>query len=193
MQLGGVHTLSTPPRDEEFEMRAESYPFSLTEVAELQWHDPEVSDLKFAVSRQLKDTCPINLKSIYDKFSLKGRFLVYTHKNRSPVPVISRHFLITLATQIHGQYNHIGRAKLLVLLQKFCWSPAMSFLIGNLTKSCPLCQANKADTGKLAPPLLRREILSPYDLVCIDILTLTKTKRGNCCLLIIADHCSKWL
>ena len=133
------------------------------------------------------------MKALYDKFSHRGRFLVYSHENRNPVPVISRHFLITIATQIHDNYNHIGRAKLLVLLQKFCWSPAMSFLISNITKTCPLCQANKADTGKLAPPLLRRQVLSPYDLVCIDILSLNRTPRGNTCMLVLADHCSKWL
>ena len=182
-----------PPPECDLELNSESYPFSLDELKKLQCLDLEIRELKYAVRFRLKNKCPQQLKAIFDKFSFRAEVLVYCHSEDNPVPVLSRNFLITVASEIHEKYNHIGRAKLLILLQKFCWSPAMSFLVSNITKTCPMCQVNKPDTGKLAPPIMRREILLPYDLVCIDILTLTKTKRQNTCLLVIADHGSKWL
>ena len=51
------HSFVHPPREEEIELRAESYPFSLSEVRELQGADPEVRELKFSVSHKNKDAC----------------------------------------------------------------------------------------------------------------------------------------
>ena len=182
-----------PPWEETLELREEQYPFFLSEVDMLQGADDEINQLKFAVTRKSIDKCPSNLKPIFKNFGVRSSILVYEHPNKAPVPVIGRNFLITLATQIHSSYNHIGRAKLILLLQKFCWSPSMQSLVGGITTCCPLCQVNKADTGKLAPPVLCREVLNPYDLVCLDILTLPKTKRGHVGLLVISDHASKWI
>ena len=182
------------PCSEQQELNEESYPFSIQEVAQLQHTDPEVLEIKHAVDYENIKFCPDHLKQIFHKFSFKGSILVYTHSmTDKPVPVISGNFLITIATQIHDRYNHIGRGKLLNLAQKFCWAPGMSRAISELTRSCPLCQTRKPDTGKLLPPVFQRKVLRPYDLVCIDILTLPKTSRNNIGALIVADHGSKWL
>ena len=101
--------------------------------------------------------------------------------------------MITVATHLHDNYSHIGRYKLATLIRKYCWSPSLAYLVAELTHSCPLCQVNKPDTGKLAPPVHRRVVLRPYDLVCLDILSLPKTTKGNTHLLVIACHASKWL
>ena len=184
--------------DPTIQLEEGGYPFSIQEVEHLQYYDWDTRQLKKSVERNQTTLCPKSLRPIFQKFSIvqsssNKTLLLYSHDNSKPVPVISKKFLITIATQLHDTYTHIGRAKLLLLLRKFCWSPCMAINVAEVTRSCPFCQVNKPDTGKLAPPVHRREVLNPYDLVCIDILSLPNPCKGNTHMLIVAEHASKWL
>ena len=79
------------------------------------------------------------------------------------------------------------------MLQKYCWCPKIGNIAAEICRSCPLCQCLKSYTTKPTPPMHKTIVKTPYDLVCMDILSLPSTKRGNSYLFVVACHASKFI
>ena len=108
-------------------------------------------------------------------------------------PVVSHPVLVEVALQIHWQMSHLGRNKLIQSLLNSLWHPSINAVSADITNSCPVCQKFKTNIQQHAPPVVRIESSSPFDLIAVDLLQLPKTSRGHIGCLVVVDHFSKWL
>lgn len=163
--------------------------FKLRDLILMQKRNNQVAQVRRAVNKNNRKQCPFAFKNKFDCFSIVSDLLIFD----SAVPVVPKSLAIEIIANLHEQYGHIGRDKIWATANSSFWSPNLYTTIGEITTSCPLCQCLKADTAKHPPPLYKRVAKSPYDLICVDLLTLPKTKRGNCNLLVVSDFSSKFL
>ena len=100
---------------------------------------------------------------------------------------------VEAALAYHDTYYHAGISKTMAMLQDQFWHPKLRFIVNEICRSCPLCQCSKAYTSMHQAPMHKTIIKYPYDLVCMDVLTLPRTKRGHVGVVVLVDHASKFL
>ena len=98
--------------------------------------------------------------------------------------------------QLHGSIlgGHLGRTRTIeAVRRKFYW-PRYHADLKLWVKRCQICAEGKG-VRKQYPkaPLKQKGAVAPFDVIAIDILTLTKTKQSNKYLLMVVDSFTKWV
>lgn len=89
--------------------------------------------------------------------------------------------------EIHRDTGHPGKDKTLWLArQRFFW-PGLEKEISQKVENCPRCIRRKTPSKPFAQ-LVPIETTHPMELVCIDFLSLEKSKGGTEDILVITDH-----
>ena len=91
----------------------------------------------------------------------------------------------------HDDLGHQGRDRTISLLrQRFFW-PGMNRFVKEKVKACDRCIRRKTPPVKAAP-LVNISSSAPMELVCIDYLSLERSKGGFENILVITDHFSRY-
>ena len=132
-----------------------------------------------------------SFKSAAKKLQLKEDILWY--KGKELVPVVSHDLLAEVALSAHRNMAHIGRDKLVHLLQRHQWHPKLYSVSRDVCVSCEQCQWMKVARQSVAPPTLKIKTTSPFELTSVDLVQFSKSRDGyvGCCVMV--DHYSKWL
>ncbi|MCM8885689.1 MAG: DDE-type integrase/transposase/recombinase, partial [Candidatus Thiodiazotropha sp.] len=92
---------------------------------------------------------------------------------------------------LHNDLGHQGRDRTTSLVkQRFFW-PGMDTYIKEKVKACDRCTRRKTGSGKSAE-LVNISSTSPMELVCLDYLSLERSKGGFENVLVITDHFSRY-
>lgn len=168
------------------------------------------SDLKIMQNknyalRQLKhkifNQIPINqwklnilnqFKRNYKNLHIIKGIMVKGDQDISPV-VISFPFLVEVVNKVHEQLAHIGRHKLIDVIQQHFYHPALEKTARDICSTCSHCQLFKINNQPIAPPIIKIQTNHPFDLMALDLLQFPKSSKGNVAALVTIDHCSKWL
>ncbi len=92
---------------------------------------------------------------------------------------------------------HAGRDKMLQTVHSQFYWERMNVDVSNYVKSCLPCRRRKPTEPKmhgfLQPIDLEDEELRPFSVVLVDVAgPLPVTSKGNCYILVMVDHLSKW-
>lgn len=109
------------------------------------------------------------------------------------VPVITWQFLVGFALTLHRGLVHAGRAKLHDAIRSLVWHPSIDSVVRDVCFSCLTCQLGKITATSPRPPIVKVESSYPMELVAADLCDVPRTSGGYCTLLVVVDHCSKWL
>ncbi|MCG8032585.1 MAG: DDE-type integrase/transposase/recombinase, partial [Candidatus Thiodiazotropha taylori] len=91
---------------------------------------------------------------------------------------------------LHDDLGHQGRDRTMSLIkQRFFW-PGMDTFVKDKVASCGRCIRRKAGSDK--SELVNITSTSPMEIVCLDYLTLEKSKGGFEKVLVITDHFSRY-
>ena len=107
--------------------------------------------------------------------------------------VVSGFTLISVALQFHLDYAHIGRNKLIKMLNDHLWHPSIKKVAADITRACIDCQRAKATNTLAAPPVFKISTSCPFELVAADLISLPLASGGHRYALVVVDHFSKWV
>ena len=119
--------------------------------------------------------------------------LIYYAANSCKVLVVSFAVLLDLVISLHSSFSHIGRDKMLNLIDSLVWHPLKYRVVNDVCSSCPQCQILKVNPNFVPPPMLKITTSSPFEMVAVDLISLPRTSSGFCCCLMMVDHFSKWV
>ena len=92
---------------------------------------------------------------------------------------------------LHDDLGHQGRDRTTSLFkQRFFW-PGMDAFVKESVRACDRCIRRKAVGGKSAE-LVNITSSSPMEIVCLDYLSLERSKGGHENILVITDHFSRY-
>lgn len=104
--------------------------------------------------------------------------------------VIPRKYKDKVLTELHDKFGHPGRERTASLIKdRFYWV-GMNKDIDNWIKNCNRCVHRKSTNQKA--PLVNITSTYPLELVCIDFLTLEKSKGGYQHVLVMTDHYTRF-
>ena len=105
--------------------------------------------------------------------------------------VLPSHFRETAFRLLHTNLGHHGRDRTIQLMkERFFW-PRMIQDITERIKNCDRCVKFKTPE-KISAELVNIESYQPLDLVCMDYLSLEKSKGGFENVLVITDHFTRY-
>ena len=119
--------------------------------------------------------------------------VLYCSMSRGKIPVVPFQFLVEVAITVHVNMAHIGRHKLMDLVGKHVWHPGMEGVVRDICGSCIHCQKYKISHQMIVAPTLKIVSSFPFELVSVDLVDFPKSSRLFCSVLMVVDHCSKWL
>ena len=91
----------------------------------------------------------------------------------------------------HNSLGHQGRDRTISLLKdRFYW-PGMNKDVENWISNCGRCLRRKTPTN-IRAPLVNVTTTQPLELVCMDFLSLERSKGGEEYVLVITDHFTKY-
>lgn len=111
----------------------------------------------------------------------------------SRVFVVPFEMYLEVALILHYRFAHVGRDKLMCLLDGLMWHPARYRVINDICSSCPRCQLIKTSALCVVPPTLRVVTSYPFELLAVDLVALPRTAAGFIGCLVAVDHYSKWV
>ena len=150
---------------------------------------------RVVVNKVLKEQWPKNLtafRSVAEHIFISEGLLLVKHKNEDKF-IVPFSYMVSLATQFHIDYGHLGRNKLLSLIYEELWNPRVNQIVSDICRSCPHCQVSKTGTNIARPPMLKISSSFPYELLAVDLLQLPRTSRNNGYCLVAIDHYSKFI
>lgn len=157
-------------------------------VIELVQYGFAKSDLKAesdGVCRYLREI----EKLFLDKGVLYRRAILQNEKINQLV--LPSHFRDTAFKLLHTNLGHHGRDRTIQLMkERFFW-PGMFLEITERVKNCERCIKFKTPE-KNSAELVSIESYQPLDLVCMDYLSLEKSKGGFENILVITDHFTRY-
>ena len=98
---------------------------------------------------------------------VEGGILKYGTNTKNAV--VSFPFLIELAMKIYYRMSHIGRNKLMKILQSNVWHPSLSEGVTNVCSTCDIYQKFKVSAQQVSPPVHRVRTQRPFQLVAADL------------------------
>ena len=128
-------------------------------------------------------------------FTIVGRILYFVDPSTSELRlVVPTQFQHTVFHERHSGVCgvHQSARKIHLALKKLHYWPNMRGDIEKWVRSCPICAFTREPRLNL-PPLQPIIAEAPFDLLCLDILQLGPTPKGNKYLLVMVDHFSKLL
>ena len=130
----------------------------------------------------------------WEKFKLRDGVLYRTSDIRGETVeqlVLPASMRETIFRAYHDDLGHQGRDRTISLIkQRFYW-PGMNSFIENHVTLCGRCIRRKTAPLKAAE-LVNISSKAPMELVCIDYLTLERSKGGYENILVITDHFSRF-
>ena len=130
----------------------------------------------------------------WEKFKLKDGVLYRTSDIKGETVeqlVLLASMRETIFSAYHDDLGHQGRDRTISLIkQRFYW-PGMNSYIGNHVTFCGRYIRRKTASLK-ATELVNIASTAPMELVCIDYLTLERSKGGYENILVITDHFSRF-
>ena len=125
-----------------------------------------------------------------DKLIVNG---ILVCKSPDPLIVVPFEILVDLIIVLHCKFAHIGRDKVLALVNTLVWHPQRYQVANEVCTTCPTCQINKYHPCVFVPPMLKICTSYPFELVAADLLSLPQTSQGHVGCLVLVDHHSKWV
>lgn len=98
----------------------------------------------------------------------------------------------SVKTALHDDSGHFGLERTLQMIRERFYWPGMFQEIKAWCEQCERCCLRKTPTAGLRAPLVSIHSSAPMDLVCVDFLTLEKSKGGIENVLIVTDHFSRF-
>ncbi|XP_063760148.1 uncharacterized protein LOC134878197 [Eleginops maclovinus] len=95
-------------------------------------------------------------------------------------------------TALHDDSGHLGFERTLQMIRERFYWPRMFQEIKAWCEQCERCCLRKTPTANLRAPLVSIHSSTPMELVCVDFLTLEKSKGGIENVLIVTDHFSRY-
>ena len=92
---------------------------------------------------------------------------------------------------LHDDLGHQGRDKTTSLLKQRIFWPRMDAFVKESVRACDRCIRRKAVGGKSAE-LVNITSSSPREIVCLDYLSLERSKGGHENILVITEHFSRY-
>ena len=93
-------------------------------------------------------------------------------------------------TALHDDLGHQGRDRTMSLIKQRCFWPGMDTYIKNKVASCGRCIRRK--TGSDRAELVSITSTAPMEIVCLDFLSIERSKGGFEKVLVIIDHFSRY-
>ena len=91
---------------------------------------------------------------------------------------------------LHDDLGHQGRDRTTSLFKQRFYCPGMDTFISRNVASCSRCIRRK--THAEAAPLVSIQTSAPMEMVCLDFLSLERSKGGFENILVITDHFSRY-
>ena len=101
--------------------------------------------------------------------------------------VLPYHFKDTVLKCLHDDVGHQGRDRTLSLVRSRFYWPGLESDVDRKVKSCGRCIKRKT-VPRPSAELVNIVTTQPMELVCIDFLSLEKSKGGHENILVITDH-----
>ena len=124
---------------------------------------------------------------------IKDKMLCKINKYHETTYIVPFPVFTDLAIMAHVNFAHIGKSKLISLVNRYVWHPKGYDICYDITTSCYKCQASKTSNIIYTPPTIKISTDFPFELVAMDLLQLPKTKQGNNYALVMVDHHTKWI
>jgi len=105
--------------------------------------------------------------------------------------VLPRDYIPRALTELHNNFGHPGRDRMLSLLRDRCYWPGMKEDVEAWIQNCGRCLRRKTPTN-IRAPLVNITTTHPLELVCMDYLTLETSKGGYSNILVITDHFTRY-
>jgi transposase InsO family protein len=119
--------------------------------------------------------------------------LLVRYYNNKVVTVVTIPLLIEIIYKTHISTAHIGRQKLVHLVQQHFWHPGLDEIARDICSSCRHCQLFKISSQLISPPTIKIQAEHPYDLVAMDLMQFPRSQQGYVAALVFVDHFSKQL
>ncbi|KAL0202364.1 hypothetical protein M9458_000382, partial [Cirrhinus mrigala] len=98
----------------------------------------------------------------------------------------------TVNTALHNESGHLGFERTLQMIRERFYWPRMFQEVKAWCEQCERCCLRKTPTVNVRAPLVSIHTGAPMELVCVDFLTLEKSKGGMENVLIVTDHFSRY-
>lgn len=95
-------------------------------------------------------------------------------------------------TTLHDDSGHLGFERTLQMIRERFYWPKMFQEIKAWCEQCERCCLRKTPTAGVRAPLVSIHTSAPMELVCVDFLTLEKSRGGIANVLIVMDHFSRY-
>ena len=156
-----------------------------------------ISSLKRKITNNIKPTAWKSktldqFKNSFNNLKMVDGLIVKNLDDATPV-VVSFPFLVEILFMVHNEMSHAGRHKILNVLRKEFWHPAIDKISREICASCKFCQLNKTNLQQIPPPILKVDAGYPFNLIAIDLIQFPKSTSGNNVALVVVDHYTKWL
>ena len=149
---------------------------------------PEFSDLKTESPTVLKYIREWKKFSLVDDILFRNTTLDGQSVRQLVLP---SHFKDQVLRHLHDDVGHQGRDRTLSLVrQRFYW-PGLESDVEHKVKSCIRCIQRKT-VPKPSAELVNITTTQPMELVCIDFLSLERSKGGHENILVITDHFTRY-
>ncbi|KAL4007883.1 hypothetical protein ACER0C_001735 [Sarotherodon galilaeus] len=184
-------------------LSVKNMPFvSLTELSTAQREDPGIGQVWSALSngnsnqvdKTKHPTCSLLLRE-WDRLKMqKGvmyRIVTPPGKSRCSQLVLPEKYRTTVLKSLHDDSGHLGLDKTYGLIKdRFYW-PRMKSEIEEYCKSCERCIKRKTLPKRVAP-LSHLQSDGPFDLVCMDFLSIEPDSSNTENVLVITDHYTRY-
>lgn len=168
---------------------------SASDIGNIQSSCPHLRSLRRILGRGLPPKqWPQNLKQFRyyaKKLSIEDGLLIYS--DPEPISVVSFGVLLEVALVVHYDFAHVGRDKLLAILQPHIWHPSRYGIVNDICTTCHQCQIMKEFSTTYLPPILKIQSQYPFQLIAADLVSLPRTLSGFVGILVVVDHFSKWV
>ena len=119
--------------------------------------------------------------------------LVVKVENDCNLILVSYPLMVEIVYTIHNRIGHLGRQKLVEMVKRQFWHPAIDQISRDICRSCKYCQMNKSHALNEKPPTLKVDASFPFNIVAMDLVKFPRSKKGNEVALVVIDHFSKWM
>ena len=107
------------------------------------------------------------------------------------VPLVPPEMQKGLIQEVHEGLKHAGRDKVMEYMRAYFHFPKMKDEITEVISKCIACRVYKDHVDKNKAPYGQIRTKDPYELVCMDLAELPKSKSGHKYIMILVDHYSK--
>ena len=105
--------------------------------------------------------------------------------------VLPLHFRTIVLKQLHHDVGHQGRDRTLSLVRSGFYWPGLEKDVEQKVKNCGRCIRQKSSV-KPSAALVNISSTQPMELICIDFLSLVRSKGGHKNILVITEHFTRY-